>query len=89
MTNGELVYINQSGNPALSTAGSGDVLTGVIASLMAQGLNGYDAAKLGVYAHGLAADSWAKQHGNSGLLAMELCFELLGALKSLRDSETE
>ena len=50
--------MNVSGGPALSTAGSGDVLTGVIAALAGQGMSAADAARLGVYLHGLAGDMW-------------------------------
>ena len=50
--------LNVSGGPALSTAGSGDVLTGVIAALAGQGMSAADAARLGVYLHGLAGDMW-------------------------------
>lgn len=64
--------INNTGNPALATAGSGDILTGLIASLLAQGLSPFNAAQLGAYLHGSAADQWAEQHGNRGLRAIEL-----------------
>ncbi len=72
VTDGENLYVNETGNPALATAGSGDVLTGLIASLIAQGMALFDAATLGVYLHGLTADSWAKHHGPSGLIARDL-----------------
>jgi NAD(P)H-hydrate epimerase len=66
------LYLNKTGNPALATAGSGDVLTGVIAALMAQGLDRFDAAVLGVHLHGLAGDLWAERYGPSGLTARDL-----------------
>jgi len=72
VSNGEQVYANHTGNPSLATAGSGDVLTGVIAALMAQHMPPFDAAVLGVYLHGLAADLWAKDFGSSGLTARDL-----------------
>ena len=53
---GRPISINGTGSPALSTAGSGDVLTGVIGALLARGVAGYDAARLGAYVHGLAGD---------------------------------
>ena len=49
-------YLNLSGNPGMATAGSGDVLSGLIGALMAQKLTSYQAAPLGVYLHGLAGD---------------------------------
>ena len=52
----EKIYVNSSGTPALATAGSGDVLTGILTSLLAQGYSSLEAAKLGVYIHGLTAD---------------------------------
>ena len=73
---GERYATNPTGNPALATAGSGDVLTGLIASLLAQGMAPFDACQLGAHLHGLAADQWAEQHGARGLRAMELADQL-------------
>lgn len=84
VTNGKQLFLNQSGNPALATAGTGDVLTGLIASLIAQGLTVFDASVLAVHAHGLAADYWARAHGPAGLLARELADRLPDALNKLR-----
>ncbi|MEM7577910.1 MAG: NAD(P)H-hydrate dehydratase [Planctomycetota bacterium] len=70
---GGRVYRNATGNPALATAGTGDVLTGVLASLMAQGMPAFEAACLATFLHGAAADQWAKTHGQAGLLASDLC----------------
>ncbi len=72
VTDGAQVYLNRTGNPALATGGSGDVLTGAIAGLVAQGMSTFDAAVLGVYLHGCAGDLWAAQFGPSGLTAIEL-----------------
>ena len=72
VTNGEKVYINKTGNPGMATAGSGDVLTGVIASLLGQGLGDFDAAVLGVYMHGLAGDIAAKKQGQVGLITTDI-----------------
>ena len=63
-------------NPALSSAGTGDVLAGVIGSLLAQGLGPYDAARLGVYLHGLAGEAVRERLGDAGLLASDLLDEL-------------
>lgn len=84
VTDGQAVYVNQTGNPALATAGSGDVLTGLIASLMAQGMSAFDAAVLGVHLHGLAADIWAEAHGRSGLHAGDLARALPDAFERRR-----
>jgi NAD(P)H-hydrate repair Nnr-like enzyme with NAD(P)H-hydrate dehydratase domain len=66
-------YVNGSGNPGLASAGTGDVLSGIIASLLAQGLSAKNAALLGVYLHGASADSLvAAGVGPIGLTATEL-----------------
>lgn len=72
ITDGQRYRINTTGNPVLATAGSGDVLTGLIASLIAQGMALFEAAQLGAHLHGQAADQWKKQHGPRGLRAIEL-----------------
>ncbi|HIQ72950.1 MAG TPA: NAD(P)H-hydrate dehydratase [Candidatus Cottocaccamicrobium excrementipullorum] len=65
-------FINTSGNSAMAKAGSGDVLTGVIAAFLAQGMDEIEGTALGVYVHGLAGDLWRKENGAYGLLAGEL-----------------
>ena len=84
VSDGRWLYVNTTGNPALATAGSGDVLTGLIASLIAQGMEGLSAAVLGVYLHGAAADLWALHHGSVGLTARELVTLLPDAVEAHR-----
>ena len=64
--------LNPTGNPALASGGTGDVLTGLIGGFLAQRLSHWDAARLGVYLHGLAADHFAAQHGPRSLVAGDL-----------------
>jgi NAD(P)H-hydrate epimerase len=77
------VYININGNSGMSTGGTGDVLTGIITSLIGQGLNPVDAAVAGVYLHGLSGDSAAGVKGEHGIVAGDLVQELPGIIKKL------
>ncbi len=70
-------------NPALASAGTGDVLAGAIAGLLSQGLSLGDAAALAVYIHGVAGERVRSELGNSGLLASDLLFELPKAMNEL------
>lgn len=70
--NGEQTVVAKVGNPGLATAGSGDVLTGIIAALIAQGLDLMTAAQLGVSVHGQAGDLLADEQGQRGLSVSEL-----------------
>ena len=85
VTDGVETYRNNTGNVVLATGGSGDVLTGLIAGLLAQKMSPLDAAVLGVHAHGRAADAWATDHGPRGMLAMELADRLPAALRDLAE----
>jgi NAD(P)H-hydrate epimerase len=73
-------------NPALATAGSGDVLAGTIGSLLAQGVAPYDAARLAVWLHGRAGERISERLGDSGLLASELPYEIAVARRELAAS---
>ncbi|MBI3539205.1 MAG: NAD(P)H-hydrate dehydratase, partial [Candidatus Eisenbacteria bacterium] len=75
--------VNPSGNPGMATLGMGDVLTGVIASLIAQGLTPYDAARLGAYVHGTAGDLVAGERGQFGVTAGDVAETLPLALLGL------
>lgn len=66
------VYINTSGNSGMATAGSGDVLTGIITGLLAQGYTPYHAARLGVFIHGKAGDVVASQCGEHAVMAFDM-----------------
>jgi NAD(P)H-hydrate epimerase len=66
------VHFNSTGNPGLSTGGTGDVLTGVLTALLAQGYDPVEAAVLGVFAHGQAGDRVAEQRGPIGMVASDV-----------------
>jgi NAD(P)H-hydrate epimerase len=78
------VRINPTGGPILATGGTGDVLAGVIAGLLAQGLAPFDAASLGVYLHGAAGDRLAACTGAAGALAGDVARALPEAAEALR-----
>ena len=75
------VFVNQTGNSGMSTAGVGDVLTGVISSFVGQGINPYSAAVIGTYLHGLAGDIAAKDKGQFSLIAGDILEKLPQAIK--------
>jgi NAD(P)H-hydrate epimerase len=75
--------INGSGNPSLASGGTGDVLTGLIAGFLGQGMSPFEAACLGVYSHGESADRLARRFGDRGLLATDLLAEVPAVLKTL------
>ncbi len=81
---GGMIWINPTGNRALGTGGSGDVLTGIIAGLLAQGMGAPEAATAGAYMHGLAGDRLAEAIGHDGVLAGDLTRELPAVQRDLR-----
>ncbi len=75
------LYINKTGNPGMSTAGCGDVLTGMIGAFLGQGLNAFEAAKYAVYLHGLAGDLAAKDKTQISLIASDIIDKIPEAIK--------
>jgi NAD(P)H-hydrate epimerase len=77
---GNQLSLNSTGNPGLATAGSGDVLSGMIASFISQKMNNYDACRLSSYLHGKAADNLIKNRGYRGLIASDLPLEVASVI---------
>ena len=92
VTDGKEVFINLTGNPGMATAGSGDVLTGMIAGLIPQvqakskeqRAKLFNAAKIGVYLHGLAGDLAAKEKTEMGIIAGDIIEKIPEAIKTVR-----
>ena len=76
-------YFNPTGNPGMATAGSGDVLTGILTSLLAQGYTPEEACRLGTYVHGLAGDIAAERNGEISMSATDIVNALPEAWKKL------
>lgn len=72
ITDGNTLFFNPTGNSGMATAGSGDVLSGIILSLLTQGYAPYEAAKLGVYLHGMAGDAAAAKYGEPSIIASDI-----------------
>jgi NAD(P)H-hydrate epimerase len=75
-------FINSTGNPGMATAGTGDILTGMIGGLLAQGYPATQAACLGVYLHGLAGDLAAKEKGEMGMIAGDVIEKIPEAIQA-------
>lgn len=80
VTDAGRVYVNETGNPGMATGGMGDILTGLLAALLGQGLEPFAAAQLAVYCHGAAADSLVDAVGPVGYLASEVADAIPAAL---------
>jgi NAD(P)H-hydrate repair Nnr-like enzyme with NAD(P)H-hydrate dehydratase domain len=78
-------WYNMTGNPGMATGGSGDVLTGLITGLMAQGYTSSEAALMGVYLHGRAGDLAASAGSAESLIAGDICDFLGAAFKELTE----
>ncbi len=83
VTDGSRVYINGTGNPGMATGGTGDVLTGLIAALIGQGMSAFDAAVLGTWVHGRAGDLAADAVGQTALCATDVLSHLPMALREV------
>lgn len=81
ITDGDKVFINPTGNSAMASGGMGDTLTGIITSLISQGLNGFDAAVLGSYIHGYIGEELSKE--NFTVSAMEIIKNIPNKIKEL------
>jgi ADP-dependent NAD(P)H-hydrate dehydratase / NAD(P)H-hydrate epimerase len=77
------VFINPTGNPGMASGGMGDVLAGMLAALLGQGLNPEEAMKLGVYLHGFVGDRVAEAEGQSGLIASDIIEGLPAGMRAL------
>ncbi len=86
---GEAVYLNPTGNPGMATAGSGDVLSGILLALLAGGLPPFEAAMLGAYLHGLAGDLAADEMGETSLIAGDILERLPDAFGLIEESDED
>ena len=77
------VYINSNGNPGMATAGSGDVLTGIIGALLAQGYDSRTSAVLGVFIHGAAGDMASVTNGTYGMVAGDIVDNIGKVIRNL------
>jgi hydroxyethylthiazole kinase-like uncharacterized protein yjeF len=80
----EKIFFNTTGNSGLAKGGSGDALTGIITSFLAQGYSGFEAANIGVYLHGLAADISLKKQSKESMIITDVIDNLGKAFKKIR-----
>jgi len=83
VTDGGRVFVSRTGNPGMATGGSGDVLSGVVAALLAAGMAAFDAAQLGVHVHGLAGDVAAECFGEVSMIATDILASLPDAFRQI------
>ncbi len=88
VTDGRRIYVNVTGNPGMATGGSGDVLTGLAAALLAQGLAPFESACLAAWAHGRAGDIAAEQLGQVSLTATDILEALPAAMKEAAELQS-
>lgn len=81
VTDGDRYSVNETGNPGMATGGSGDVLTGLVAAMIGQGLGAWEAARLAVHLHGLAGDLAAEEKSEVSLIARDVIEALPAALR--------
>lgn len=89
VTDGHQTYVNATGHSGMATAGSGDVLTGVLAALIGQKMTPWEAAVLGVHLHGRAGELAAQRHGSISLIATDLLEGLAEAIREHTQRQTE
>lgn len=87
VTNGTRLFLNTTGNSGMATAGSGDVLTGIVTSLLGQKMNSFDAAALAVNAHGRAGNFAAFELGQRGMIASDLLMALPRAWEQMESHQ--
>ena len=83
------MYLNISGNAGMATAGSGDVLSGVIGALLAQHMEPELAAPLGVYVHGLSGDAAAEKRGRCAMMASDIVEGIIDVLRKQEDTKKQ
>jgi len=81
-TPGGSLYINTTGNPGMARGGSGDILCGMVAAFLGQGLDPFEAAKYAVYLHGLAGDLAAKENTQLGMIASDIIEKIPSAIRA-------
>lgn len=87
ISDGLKVFINPTGNPVLASGGTGDLLSGMIAGFIAQGMKNMDAVKAAAYIHGLAADILLKEKGGRGILVREIAAKIPLTIKKLLENK--